>query len=134
MNFIHKVPLAPSKCLSKWIKVDKWDYFQNGPQDFFSLFSFLFSLLILIFFFKYETTIRSSAWSFGHSDPDPSSVNYKMIFAQLTTVPSKGERRELFPPLFEGAPLSCSWCKSRQFKYIPTLHSCVKCSIVFNSC
>ena len=25
MNFIHKVPLAPSKCLSKWIKVDNWD-------------------------------------------------------------------------------------------------------------
>ena len=30
MNFIHKVPLAPSKCLSKWIKVDKWDNFQNS--------------------------------------------------------------------------------------------------------
>ena len=38
--FIHKVPLAPSKCLSKWTKVDKWDYLQNGPKDFF--FSFCF--------------------------------------------------------------------------------------------
>ena len=75
INFLHKVPLAPSKCLSKWIKVDKWDYFQNGSQDFF--FSFLFSLLIFIYFFKYETIVRSSAWSFDHSDPDPSSVNYE---------------------------------------------------------
>ena len=24
-----------------------------------------------IFNFKYETTVRSSAWSYGHSDPDP---------------------------------------------------------------
>ena len=39
-HFINKVPLATSKCLSKWIKVDKWDYFKNSPQDFF--FSFLF--------------------------------------------------------------------------------------------
>ena len=40
---------------------------QNGSQDFF----FLFSLLILIYIFKYETIV----WSFGHSDPDPSSVH-----------------------------------------------------------
>ena len=60
--------MAPSKCLSKWIKGDKWDYFKNSPQD-------LFSLLIFIYFFEYETIVRSSAWSFGHSDPDPSSVN-----------------------------------------------------------
>ena len=64
-NFIHKVSMAPSK----WIKVDKWDYFGNGSQDFFSLFSSL-----LIYFFKYETIVRSSAWYFGHSDPDPCSV------------------------------------------------------------
>ena len=25
--FIQKVPLAMSKCLSKWIQGDKWDYF-----------------------------------------------------------------------------------------------------------
>jgi hypothetical protein len=40
---------------------------QNGSQDF-----FLFSLLI--YFFKYETIVRSIAWSFGNSDPDPNSV------------------------------------------------------------
>ena len=28
-----------------------------------------------LYFFEYETIVRSSAWSFGHSDPDPSSVN-----------------------------------------------------------
>jgi hypothetical protein len=48
--------------------VDKWDYFQNGSQDFFFLF---FSFNFHLFFFKYETIVRSSAWSFGHSDPDP---------------------------------------------------------------
>ena len=69
MNFIHKVSLDLSKCLSKWIKVEKWDYFRIGPQDF-----FLFYILIFIYFFKYETIVRSSASSFGHSDPDPGSV------------------------------------------------------------
>ena len=63
MNFIPEVPLAPSKCLSKWIKVDKWDYFQNHPQDFFLLY-FNFHV-----FFTYETIVRSSSWSFEHSGP-----------------------------------------------------------------
>ena len=31
-------------------------------------------ILILIYFFEYETIVRSSATSAGHSDPDPSSV------------------------------------------------------------
>jgi hypothetical protein len=35
----------------------------------------LFYILILGFFFKYETIFRSSTSSFGHSDPDPSSVS-----------------------------------------------------------
>ena len=29
--------LYSSKCLSMWVKVDKWDYFQISSQDFFSL-------------------------------------------------------------------------------------------------
>jgi hypothetical protein len=37
---------------------------------------FIFYILILIYFSIYE----SSAWSFGHSDPDPSSVR-KTIFS-----------------------------------------------------
>ena len=60
---------ALSKCLSNWIKVIKWDYFQNDSQDF-----FFFYILIFIYFSKYETIVKSSAWSFGHADPDPSSV------------------------------------------------------------
>ena len=70
LRIIPKVPLAPFKCLSKWIKVDKWDYFQNGSNDF----SFLFSTLIFIYFLKYETIVRSSVCSFYYSDPYPSSV------------------------------------------------------------
>ena len=42
----------------------------KGSQDLF----FYFINLIFIYFFRYET--RSRAWSFGHSDPDPSSVSY----------------------------------------------------------
>ena len=45
---------------------------KNGSQEFF----FLFYIFIFIYFFKYETIVRCSAWSFGHSDPDPSSVHY----------------------------------------------------------
>ena len=37
-------------------------------------FFLLFSISIFIILFKYETIVRSSAWYFGHSDPDPSSV------------------------------------------------------------
>ena len=74
---LFKVPLALSKCLSKWIKVDKWDYFQNLLQDFFL--SFLFYILVK-FFFEYETIVRSSTWSFGLSDPDPSSVHTKLYW------------------------------------------------------
>ena len=33
-----------------------------------------FLFYISIYVFGYETIVRSSAWSFGHSDPDPSSV------------------------------------------------------------
>ena len=35
---------------------------------------FCFNISIFIYFFKYETIVRSSASSFGHSDPDPGSV------------------------------------------------------------
>ena len=45
--------------------------FQKPPTGSF----FLFYILIFICLFIYETIVRSSAWSFGHSDPDPSSVN-----------------------------------------------------------
>ena len=45
MIFIHKLPLAPSKWLSRWIKVDKWDYFHFLSQDFVSI-----SYFDLIFF------------------------------------------------------------------------------------
>ena len=40
---------------------------QNSSKDF-------FPLLYLYLFFLNETIVRSNAWSFGHSDPDPSSV------------------------------------------------------------
>jgi hypothetical protein len=49
---------------------DKWDYFKYRPKERF----FVFYILVFFFFLKYETIVRSSASSFGHSDPDPSSV------------------------------------------------------------
>ena len=52
---------------------------QNRPQDLFFLY------YIFIYSFKYETIVRGSAWSFGHSDPDPSSVlQYLHTYYTLT--------------------------------------------------
>ena len=45
---------------------------QNRPQDLF--FSFFYFDL---YFFKYETIVRSSAWSFSYSDSDPSTVRHE---------------------------------------------------------
>ena len=47
------------------------ELFQKPPTagSFFLLYN-----LIFIYFSEYETFVRSSAWSFGHSGPDPSSV------------------------------------------------------------
>jgi hypothetical protein len=39
-DFFHKVPLAPSMCLFKWIKVDKLDYLKIGSSDFKNYFYF----------------------------------------------------------------------------------------------
>ena len=32
-DFIKNKFQAPSKCLSKWIKMDKWDYLKNPSQE-----------------------------------------------------------------------------------------------------
>ena len=57
---------------------------------------FLFSLLIFIYFFKYETIVRSSAWFFGHSDPDPSSVWYKIEMKANANFPSRNLHVHIF--------------------------------------
>ena len=33
-DFIHDMSQAPSKVLSKWIKVDKWDYLKYPSEEF----------------------------------------------------------------------------------------------------
>ena len=38
--FFHKVLLAPSKCLFKWIKMDKLDYLKKGSRHFKNSFYF----------------------------------------------------------------------------------------------
>ena len=59
-------------------------------------FFFLFSLLIFNYFFEYETNVRSSAWSFCHSDPNPSSVNSTgRHFFSLSVFFSKHEKGSL---------------------------------------
>ena len=40
LYIFHKVLLAPSKCLSKGIKVDKLDYLKSHPRDFKNSFYF----------------------------------------------------------------------------------------------
>ena len=46
--------------------MDKWDYFQNGSQNFFIIY-----ILIFLYFFNMKPLSEVSAWSFCHSDPDP---------------------------------------------------------------
>ena len=73
-----------------------WDFYQKladwldwpcpvsaglqNPQDYF----FLFCILSFIYFLKCETIVKSSARSFGHSDPDPNSE--KGIFHVLSKI------------------------------------------------
>ena len=44
----------------------------------------IFFLFYILIFFKYETIVRISASSFGHSNPDPSSVRKE--FCPLTLI------------------------------------------------
>jgi hypothetical protein len=67
IKFIHKVPLGPSKCSFKCIKVDSQNYLKICLLDF-KNFGGLYKFL------AYLECIRSYAWSFGYSDPDLSSV------------------------------------------------------------
>jgi hypothetical protein len=53
--------------------------FQKPPTGYFFLF------YILIYIFECETIFRSSTSSFGHSDPDPSSVGCSGTLAILHT-------------------------------------------------
>ena len=55
--------------------------FPKQLKGFFILFYFDFHSL-----FKYETLVRSSACSFGHSDPDSSSVLLICIFFDKTVL------------------------------------------------
>jgi hypothetical protein len=54
---------------------------ETAHRIFFFSFIFIFKIS---FFFKYETIFRSSGWSFGHSDPDPSSVQREGISLHLS--------------------------------------------------
>ena len=72
--------LAISQKSANWLDWLDWPCpvsaaLQNRPQDF--VFSFIFQFSFI--FFKYETIVRSSAWYFCHSDPDPSSVNDEFV-------------------------------------------------------
>ena len=68
-GFFHKVPLALSMCLFKWIKVI------NGiiSKSAHAILRILF-ILGLYNFLAYLECVISYAWSKGHSDPDLSSV------------------------------------------------------------
>ena len=45
----------------------------------------LWSLADFIYFLKYETIVRKSSWSFGHSDSYPSTVQRDIIFLSHRT-------------------------------------------------
>ena len=71
MKFFHEVLLAPSMCLFRWINriISKRAH---------TILKILFILGLNKFLACLEC-VRSYAWSFGHSDPDPSSVDHLPI-------------------------------------------------------
>ena len=68
----------------KFIQVGKSEEMGLFQKQLTQLFS-LFFLLILIYVFEYETIVRINASSFGHSDPDLSSVTYHVHYLAHTT-------------------------------------------------
>ena len=58
-DFIQNLSQAPSKCLSKWIK---------------GIISKTAHRIFYLFYISISVCFLSSASSFGHSDPDPSSA------------------------------------------------------------
>ena len=87
---------GPKKISCMGQKVPFWQFFRNrliggightlfvqpsktALRIFFSL--FYIQIQICVFFFEYETIVRSSARSFGHSDPNPSSVVWSVNHA-----------------------------------------------------
>ena len=61
---------------------------------------FRFYVSIFIYFFKYETIVRSSAWSFGHSDSDPSMQTYVILETfvfDINFIMQKQNRGQFFP-------------------------------------
>ena len=77
--FIYKVPVAPFKCLVMWIKVDKGGASEAPPWIILKSACAISKIL-----FNLGSCIRSYAWSFGHSDPDLSSVYLKNTIFFLT--------------------------------------------------
>jgi hypothetical protein len=71
MKFIHEALLAPSMCLFRLIKMDKYiGLSQKGLTYFyFSIEKFLACL----------EHGRSYTWSFSHSDPDPNFVQIQAV-------------------------------------------------------
>ena len=69
LRFFQKVPLAPSMCLFKWIKVENGIFSKSAR----AISKILFNLGSYNFLAYLECS-RSYAWSRGHSDPDLSSV------------------------------------------------------------
>ena len=92
--------------------MDKWDCFKNRPRVFF----FLFYNLIFIHFFKGETIVRGSASSFGHSDPDPSSV-IKVVFVEICRKVSFSKIKCFWKRVFTNTVQ----CKYQKLYHIPLI-------------
>ena len=75
--FFHKVLLAPSKCLFKWIKVDKRHYFKKCPLH--PISKILFILELYKFLACLECISRNGL-SFGHSEWHTSSVLWDTLW------------------------------------------------------
>ena len=64
-DFIRNMSQALSKCKSRWIKVDKWDYFKNASQELKNSFCFYEKLKAKLerpHFFKVQSG-KITVWS-----------------------------------------------------------------------
>ena len=60
--FIQNVSQALSKCLSKWIKVDKWDYLKNTVRSLWNFASFFLIKAILFIVASNHRMIANDSW------------------------------------------------------------------------
>ena len=129
MKIIHKVPLALSKCLSMWIKVDKYDYLKISSRDFKN--SFYFGIVSVPSIPGMHQKLCLVFWPFRsrskQCEIDVSYFRFKQVpsrFLQKVIESSKKNACWHFPNFFLKIEMQSVVCTKRAFfatvKWPPT--------------